>query len=35
MRLDKNRSLKFGLSVLMASAAIPAALAQQGDSKED
>ena len=35
MRLDKNRSLRFGLSILMATAAVPAVLAQQPDDRDD
>ncbi len=35
MRLDKNRSLRFGLSILMATAAVPAVLAQQADDRDD
>ena len=35
MRLDKNRSLRFGLSILMATAAVPAVLAQQVDDRDD
>lgn len=35
MRLDKNRSLKFGLSILMATVAVPAVLAQQADDRND
>ena len=35
MRLDKNRSLRFGLSILTATAAVPAVLAQQADDRDD